>query len=174
MRAMAVKEGRAATDINFFPNITPIVGRTLEEAQEKYEIAKEYADWEGGIACVSGFTGLDLSKFPLDEPFDFNKAGTLGDNAVHTMVEAVKRFITPGMTPRQLGKEFAFCGFGAMPVGTPDMIAVSTFSNPVFNSRNLWAIGPYAGARPLRVASRIRIDVDWLHFSIRLSCDFTY
>ncbi|RDW74813.1 bacterial luciferase-like protein [Coleophoma cylindrospora] len=123
VRAMAVKEGRNATDINFFPSLAPIVGRTLEEAQAKYKIALEYADWEGGLACVSGFSGLDLSVFPLDEPFDFEKASTFSDNSVHTMIEAVKRFITPTMTPRQLGKEFAFCGFGAMPVGTPDMIA---------------------------------------------------
>jgi alkanesulfonate monooxygenase SsuD/methylene tetrahydromethanopterin reductase-like flavin-dependent oxidoreductase (luciferase family) len=128
VRAMAVKEGRAATDVNFFPMITPIVGRTLEEAQEKYEIAKSYADWEGGLACVSGFTGMDLSIFPLDEPFDFNRVSTLGDNSVHTMIEAVKRVVTPTMTPRQLGAEFAFCGFGDMPVGTPDMVAVSIFS----------------------------------------------
>jgi alkanesulfonate monooxygenase SsuD/methylene tetrahydromethanopterin reductase-like flavin-dependent oxidoreductase (luciferase family) len=121
VRALAVKEGRDPTDINFFPNITPIVGRTLEEAQAKYEIAKEYADWEGGLACVSGFSGLDLSQFPLDEPFNFE--GLMTDNSVHTMIEAVKRVLTPNMTPRQLGKEFAFCGFGDMPVGTPDMIA---------------------------------------------------
>lgn len=118
---MAAKEGRDPADINFFPNIVPIVGRTLEEAQEKHDIAMKYADWEGGLACVSGFTGLDLSQFPLDEPFNFE--GILSDNSVHTMIEAVQRFLTPDMTPRQLGKEFAFCGFGTMPVGTPDMIA---------------------------------------------------
>jgi alkanesulfonate monooxygenase SsuD/methylene tetrahydromethanopterin reductase-like flavin-dependent oxidoreductase (luciferase family) len=116
-----VQEGRETTDINFFPNIAPIVGRTLEQAQAKHAIAVEYADWEGGLACVSGFTGLDLSQFPLDEPFNFE--GVMTDNSVHTMIQAVQRFLTPTTTPRQLGKDFALCGFGTMPVGTPDMIA---------------------------------------------------
>jgi alkanesulfonate monooxygenase SsuD/methylene tetrahydromethanopterin reductase-like flavin-dependent oxidoreductase (luciferase family) len=39
------------------------------------------------------------------------------------MIQAVERFLTPTTTPRQLGKDFAFCGFGAMPLGTPDIIA---------------------------------------------------
>ena len=123
IRKMAIAEGRDPYDVKFFPQITPIIGRTLEEAQAKYAYGKKLAEaaWEGGIACVSGFTGLDLSQFPLDEPLKFD--GQLKDNAVHTMVEAVQRIMTPGMTPRQLGAEFAFCGFACMPVGTPDMVA---------------------------------------------------
>jgi alkanesulfonate monooxygenase SsuD/methylene tetrahydromethanopterin reductase-like flavin-dependent oxidoreductase (luciferase family) len=40
------------------------------------------------------------------------------------MIDAVKRIITPGVTtPRQLGANFAFAGFGCMPVGTADMVA---------------------------------------------------
>jgi alkanesulfonate monooxygenase SsuD/methylene tetrahydromethanopterin reductase-like flavin-dependent oxidoreductase (luciferase family) len=39
------------------------------------------------------------------------------------MIQAVQRFLTPMTTPRQLGKDFAFCKFGTMPVGTPDMTA---------------------------------------------------
>lgn len=73
MRAMAVAQGRAATDVNFFPSITPILGRTLEEAQTKYEKYKSMVDWEGGLAKLSGYLNLDLSKYPLDEPFDYSE-----------------------------------------------------------------------------------------------------
>jgi len=38
------------------------------------------------------------------------------------MIQAVQRFLTPSTTQRQLRKDFAFCGFGTMPVGTPDTI----------------------------------------------------
>ncbi|KAE9372765.1 bacterial luciferase-like protein [Stipitochalara longipes BDJ] len=109
MRVMAIKEGRGPYDVKFFPQITPILGRTLEEAQAKYDHAKSFADWEGG------------DSYPLDEPLSFE--GKRTDNSVHTMIEAVQRVMTPGMTPRQLGAEFAFCGFACMPVGTPDMVA---------------------------------------------------
>jgi len=40
-----VAEGRDPTDINFFPNIVPIVGRIVEEVQAKHDIAMEYAHW---------------------------------------------------------------------------------------------------------------------------------
>jgi alkanesulfonate monooxygenase SsuD/methylene tetrahydromethanopterin reductase-like flavin-dependent oxidoreductase (luciferase family) len=57
VRAMAVKEGRDPYDVKFFPNLTPILGATYEEAKAKHDKWIKNADWEGGLACVSGFTG---------------------------------------------------------------------------------------------------------------------
>lgn len=70
---------------------------------------------------VSTFLNTDLSKYPLDEPFEIDGA----DASIHTMLEALKAVSPSGqrLTPRQLGAEFAFCGFGDMPTGTPEMIA---------------------------------------------------
>jgi alkanesulfonate monooxygenase SsuD/methylene tetrahydromethanopterin reductase-like flavin-dependent oxidoreductase (luciferase family) len=121
MRALAVKEGRDPYDIKFFPALNPIIGRTLEEAQEKYRVALEYADWEGGLACLSGWTGVDLSRYPLDEPFSFE--GKLFDNAIHSMVKSTQNTMEAALTPRQLGKDWAFGGFTQIPVGTPEMVA---------------------------------------------------
>lgn len=121
MREMAASYGRDPKELKFFPMITPILGRTLEEAQAKRAMLEPYADFRGGLVKVSSFLGIDLSQFPLDEPFD------LGDGegaAVETMYQALKA-ITAGkkVTPRQLGQDFAFCGFGDMPTGTPEMVA---------------------------------------------------
>lgn len=118
---MAASYGRDPKELKFFPMITPILGRTLEEAQAKRAMLEPYADFRGGLVKVSSFLGIDLSQFPLDEPFD------LGDGegaAVETMYQALKA-ITAGkkVTPRQLGQDFAFCGFGDMPTGTPEMVA---------------------------------------------------
>ena len=78
--------------------------------------------WFGGLATIGGFTGVGFSKFPLDEPFNFE--GELGDNTVHTMVKAVEKALQqPNMTPRQLGRQFAMCGFRSLTVGTPEMVA---------------------------------------------------
>ncbi|RDW61482.1 dimethyl-sulfide monooxygenase-1 [Coleophoma crateriformis] len=125
MRAAAVKHGRAASELKFFPQITPILGRTLEEAQAKYEGFKKLADWRGGLVKLSSFLGVDLSQFPVDEPFDFAASG--GNSQIHTMFETIKS-VTKNLgegsvTPRRLGEEFAFCGFANMPVGTPEMVA---------------------------------------------------
>lgn len=121
MRAMAVAEGRDPYDIKFFPQLNPIVGRTLEEAQEKYRIVRENADWEGGLATLSGWTGVDLSRYPVDEPFSFE--GTLFDHTIHGMVQATQKYMKDPLTPRELGKIWAFGGFSQMPVGTPEMVA---------------------------------------------------
>jgi alkanesulfonate monooxygenase SsuD/methylene tetrahydromethanopterin reductase-like flavin-dependent oxidoreductase (luciferase family) len=121
MRAMAVKEGRDPYDLKFFPVFVPFLGHTLEEAQAKYDQAYEYADWEAGLAVLSDFTGLDLSKFPLDEPIKFGD--DTGAEMIQTMVNALRKVATEGTTLRKLGKDFAFCGFGCKPVGTAEMIA---------------------------------------------------
>jgi alkanesulfonate monooxygenase SsuD/methylene tetrahydromethanopterin reductase-like flavin-dependent oxidoreductase (luciferase family) len=70
---MAEDQGRPGTDLNFFPLMTPIVGKTVEEAQAKYDKYKTMVDWEGGLAKLSGYLNLDLSKYPLDEPLDYNE-----------------------------------------------------------------------------------------------------
>lgn len=102
--------------------MTPILGRTLEEAQAKYEKYKAAADWRGGIAKLSQYLNVDLSAYPLDEPFDVTAVGT-SDNAIHAIINTLKRYADQVVTPRILGEKMAFCGFGPMPVGTPEMVA---------------------------------------------------
>lgn len=103
--------------------MTPILGRTLEEAKAKYEHYKSLADWRGGMAKLSSFINVDLFSFPLDEPFKFS--GAVSDNAIHSIIKTLSRYDNDPvpMTPRRLGETMAFCGFAAMPVGTPEMVA---------------------------------------------------
>jgi alkanesulfonate monooxygenase SsuD/methylene tetrahydromethanopterin reductase-like flavin-dependent oxidoreductase (luciferase family) len=121
VRAAAVKAGRDPYDVQIVPSCTPILGKTLEEAQEKYRSYEKLADWEGGLATLSGWTGVDLSRYPLDKPFSFE--GTLFDHTVHSMVEATQKKMDAPLTPRQLGMMWAFGGFGQKIVGTPEMVA---------------------------------------------------
>lgn len=44
--------GRDPASLKFFPCIVPIIGRTEEEAQAKYEKAKSHAHVLGGLAQV--------------------------------------------------------------------------------------------------------------------------
>lgn len=67
IRADAAAQGRDPQSVKLFVGITPIIGATLEEAQAKYERARENADIVGGLAQFSGYTGIDFSRFPLDE-----------------------------------------------------------------------------------------------------------
>jgi alkanesulfonate monooxygenase SsuD/methylene tetrahydromethanopterin reductase-like flavin-dependent oxidoreductase (luciferase family) len=56
-------------EIKPFIQITPILGRTLEEAQAKHDRYRKTIDWEGGLAKLSSFVNFDFSKLPSDEPF---------------------------------------------------------------------------------------------------------
>ncbi|KUJ08659.1 bacterial luciferase-like protein [Mollisia scopiformis] len=122
LRAAAASHGRDPNHVKVFPQMTPILGRTVEEAQAKYEKYKAMADWEGGIANPSQYLYVDLSAYPVDEPFDVNSVGK-SDNAVHAIINTLKRYADQVVTPRILGENMAFCGFGPMPVGTPEMVA---------------------------------------------------
>ncbi|KAL6253241.1 hypothetical protein RBB50_000964 [Rhinocladiella similis] len=123
IRADAAAQGRDPSSIKFFVGISPIIGRTMEEAQVKYERAVEHADVIGGLAQFSGYTGIDLSKFPLDEVFKLTDAP--GDDATHTFLENFNKATgnTEPWTPRRLGQTMALGGFHPAPVGTPEMVA---------------------------------------------------
>lgn len=123
IRADVAAQGRDPESLKFFVGITPIVGKTVEEAQAKYERARENADIVGGLAQFSGYTGIDLSRFPLDEVFELKDAP--GDAAVHTFLENFNKATgnSESWTPRRLGETMALGGFHPAPVGTPEMVA---------------------------------------------------
>jgi alkanesulfonate monooxygenase SsuD/methylene tetrahydromethanopterin reductase-like flavin-dependent oxidoreductase (luciferase family) len=110
VRAEAQKNGRDPSTIKFFAGISPIVGRTLEEAQAKYEACRANIDIIGGLAKFSGYTNIDMSAYPLDEPFEFN--GGSQDNTIQGIVNNFKAGYLDGnpWTPRRLGEEMAFSG----------------------------------------------------------------
>jgi hypothetical protein len=104
--------------------MNPILGATHEEAQAKWRRGMVNADIVGALSQFSGFTGIDMSKYPLDEPFALT--GKPGENTVQSLI----RDFNAGMgdtgeawTPRRLGECMAFGGLHPAPVGTPAMIA---------------------------------------------------
>ena len=123
IRAQAAELGRDPSSVKFFVGITPVLGRTVEEAQAKFERALENTDIVGGLAQFSGYTGIDLSRFPLDEVFELKDAP--GDDAVHTFLENFNKATgnTEPWTPRRLGEKMAIGGFHPAPVGTAEMVA---------------------------------------------------
>ncbi|KAH9883432.1 luciferase-like domain-containing protein [Xylariomycetidae sp. FL2044] len=66
IRNLASQKGRDPQSVKFFATFTPIIGRTDGEAQAKFEELKKYVSVIGGLVLVSGWTGIDLSRLPLD------------------------------------------------------------------------------------------------------------
>jgi FMN-dependent oxidoreductase (nitrilotriacetate monooxygenase family) len=122
IRAAAASNGRDPNHIKVFPQIAPIIGRTQEEAEAKYNKYKSAVDWKGGLAKISQYMNVDLAAHDPDQPFDVSSIGPAA-NTIHTMIQTVKRFAGKTVTPRMIGEQMAFCGFGPMPVGTPEHVA---------------------------------------------------
>ncbi|ACA16090.1 putative luciferase-like protein, putative alkanesulfonate monooxygenase [Methylobacterium sp. 4-46] len=117
-RARAAARGRDPDDILFFGLITVIVGRSEAEARDKHRDYLAYVDPEGALALFSGWTGIDLSAYSLDDPFPVIRR----DNAVTSMVESFAR-AERRWTIREIVQHNAIGGRGPVLIGSPEQVA---------------------------------------------------
>lgn len=118
IRKRAVENGRNAEDIKIFPGIVPIVGRTEEEAQEKYEELLSYVSYEGTAAMLSGHTGVDFSQYEPDQYVEDAET-----EASHGFLKKYSASTTRKWTVREAVLHHGL-GIGATKVvGTPEQIA---------------------------------------------------
>jgi len=68
LRDRAVAHGRDPNDLVVFILRSVVTGRTRREAEAKYREYHEHASVAGGLAHFSSSTGIDLSRYALDEP----------------------------------------------------------------------------------------------------------
>jgi FMN-dependent oxidoreductase (nitrilotriacetate monooxygenase family) len=69
VKGRTARYGRTPDDIKIMPGITPVLGRTMEEAREKYEELQALLPDDLALQSLSHISGgLDLTKFPLDGP----------------------------------------------------------------------------------------------------------
>ena len=124
IRDIARAAGRDPYTIKVFAAINPIIGRTVEEAQAKYDDAIKYADVVGALAQFSGYTSIDMSRFPLDEELKMDTSNPK-ESAALGFLGNFTDSVQDGFvwTPRKLGEKIAIGGFHPTPVGTPEMVA---------------------------------------------------
>ncbi|HEX4207249.1 MAG TPA: LLM class flavin-dependent oxidoreductase [Ktedonobacteraceae bacterium] len=61
--------GRSPEHLKIMPGVFPVIGRTEEEAKEKYDQLQGLIHPKVGLALLSGLVGgVDLSDYPLDGP----------------------------------------------------------------------------------------------------------
>ena len=76
--------------VGIFPGISPIVGKTVEEAEEKYQYLLSLLSVEDALAYLGRFFDHhDFSQYPLDGPFP--DVGDLGQNTFRSTTEQIKR-----------------------------------------------------------------------------------
>ncbi len=97
IRARAAAHGRSPRDVLVFLGRAVVTARTGAEAQEKYQEYHRYASIEGALAHFSSSTGIDLSRYGMDEPIRHEK-----NDAMNSAVEAITRLSAEPWTLRRI------------------------------------------------------------------------
>ncbi len=121
IRTAAVAAGRDPYAIRVFAMQTIITAATDEEARATFEEYRRYADPEGALVLLSGWTGVDLSQFGLDEP-----VGNVQSNAIQSAVETIlgaRREDGRPWTVRDFSEYIGIGGFGPILVGSGATVA---------------------------------------------------
>ncbi|TXM69958.1 LLM class flavin-dependent oxidoreductase [Methylobacterium sp. WL120] len=115
IRAEAAAAGRDPQDVKVFIGIAAIPGRTRAEAEDKRAEYMRYASAEAGLAHFSASTGIDFSRYGLDEAIPYAPG-----NAIQSATAAAAK---RGLTKRDLLSEMGLGGRYAVLTGNAVAIA---------------------------------------------------
>jgi FMN-dependent oxidoreductase (nitrilotriacetate monooxygenase family) len=119
IRARAAQDGRDPDTIKLLYLIAPVLGATPDEAQRNYDaIIDDQFFIERKLSQMSALTGMDFSRFPLDEPLP----GHLTTNGEQGALDAFQQG-GAGKTLRQLAKGSVGLAQSESFIGTPDHVA---------------------------------------------------
>jgi FMN-dependent oxidoreductase (nitrilotriacetate monooxygenase family) len=112
--------GRDPQSIKFLAMICPILGRTEEEANAKFEDCQQYGDIDGALTLFGGWTGIDLAQYDDDQELRHVES-----NAIRSAVEGWSK-ASPGVpkwTKTTVAKHITVGGLGGTIIGTPEQVA---------------------------------------------------
>lgn len=122
LKSRLPKWGRTAHDLKIMPGISPFVGRTQQEAQDKFEQLQNLIDPVLGVGLLSAFLGhVDLSAYPIDGPFPVDLPVGEGWMSRHELFNKLAQ--RENLTIRDLYKRVATGRGHWTLVGTPESIA---------------------------------------------------
>ncbi|GAB3618612.1 LLM class flavin-dependent oxidoreductase [Okibacterium endophyticum] len=112
--------GRDRYAARIYQLVTIITDETSEKAAAKHEEYKQYASVEGGLVFMSGWMGVDLSKYDLDDPI-----GNVESNAIQSAVANFQSDAHGGRewTVRDIAEKASIGGLGVRFVGSGAEIA---------------------------------------------------
>lgn len=121
IRSLAKNEfGRDPSKIKFLAMLCPVLGRTQEEAQAKFEDYRRHGSIEGALALFGGWTGIDLAGYGDDQELRHVES-----NAIRSAVEGWSK-ASPHVgkwTKHTVAEHITVGGLGATVVGTPEKVA---------------------------------------------------
>ncbi|SIR63949.1 LLM class flavin-dependent oxidoreductase [Williamsia sterculiae] len=112
--------GRRRHDAKIYTLLTIITDATEEAAQAKAAQYRGFASAEGSLVFMSGWMGIDLSQYDLDEPI-----GNVESNAIQSAVAAFRQADESGeeWTVRDIAAWGGIGGMGPVLVGSGTSVA---------------------------------------------------
>jgi len=112
--------GRDRYSARIYTLLTVITDETPEKAQAKFQDYLSYASAEGALVFMSGWMGVDLSQYGLDEPI-----GNVKSNAIQSVVANYQAANAEGgeWTVGDIGTQGAIGGLGPYIVGSGEEVA---------------------------------------------------
>jgi FMN-dependent oxidoreductase (nitrilotriacetate monooxygenase family) len=119
LRAAVRAAGRDGDALKIYAQALIITAPTAAEAQAKHEEYKRHIDIEAALALLSGWTGVDFSRFPLDATIEYIDSDA-GRSALASFSQAdpERRW-----TVREAAQFIGLGGRGPVLVGDPSQIA---------------------------------------------------
>ncbi|GBR10260.1 LLM class flavin-dependent oxidoreductase [Acetobacter oeni] len=119
IRARSRAAGRLPEQPLIFSLLTIITGPDDEAAQAKWRDYRRYVSLEGALTLLSGWTGIDFSRYSPDDPVRH-----IRNDAIHSAVDALT-VQDPGRvwTVGELAEHAAIGGMGNTIIGGPERIA---------------------------------------------------
>ncbi len=120
VRAALVDAGRKPYDARIYTLLTIITDATEEAAQAKAAEYRSYNSAEGSLVFMSGWMGIDLSSYDLDEPI-----GNVESNAIQSAVASFQQASDTGKewTVGDIAAWGGIGGMGPVLVGSGESIA---------------------------------------------------
>ncbi|SHN08733.1 FMN-dependent oxidoreductase, nitrilotriacetate monooxygenase family [Duganella sacchari] len=119
LRAAVRAAGRDGGDLKIYAQALIITAPTEAEARAKHEEYKRHIDIEAALALLSGWTGVDFSRFPLDATIEYIDSDA-GRSALASFSQADP---DRKWTVREAAEFIGLGGRGPVLVGDPRQVA---------------------------------------------------
>ena len=109
--------GRDRDSLKIMPGLTYFVAESREQAQAEFDELQDLIDPVMGLAMLTNRMGVDLSKFNPDDPAPVMPENPRGGSRAQLVNELIAK--RPGITLRELYKQFAGARGHGLVIGTP-------------------------------------------------------